>query len=82
MDATKPEWKLDGKIVTIQDVPLNLLVSTLRERILQHIESTANVGRVRLSYAGKMLTNKSAIASYNMEDEELVVMTLGDAKKK
>ncbi|KAF9066881.1 Pre-mRNA splicing factor PRP21 like protein-domain-containing protein [Rhodocollybia butyracea] len=82
MDATKPEWKLDGKVVTIQDIPLNLLVSTLRERILQNIGSTANVGRVRLSYAGKMLTNKSTIASYNMEDEELVVMTLGDAKKK
>ncbi|KIK59653.1 hypothetical protein GYMLUDRAFT_201006 [Collybiopsis luxurians FD-317 M1] len=81
-DNTKAEWKLDGRIVTIPDLPLNLLVSTLRERILQHIGSTVNVSRIRLSYAGKMLTNKSTIASYNMEDEELVVMTLGDTKKK
>ncbi|KAJ3767491.1 Pre-mRNA splicing factor PRP21 like protein-domain-containing protein [Lentinula raphanica] len=82
VDSTKPEWKLDGQIVTVPDLPLTLLVSTLRERILQHIGSTVNVSRIRLSYAGKMLTNKSTIASYNMEDEELVVLTLGDAKKK
>jgi len=81
-DATKAEWKLDGKIVTIPDLPLNLLVSTLRERIIQHIGSTVTVSRIRLSYAGKMLTNKSTLASYNMEDEELVVVSLGDAKKK
>ncbi|KAH7877687.1 Pre-mRNA splicing factor PRP21 like protein-domain-containing protein [Lentinula edodes] len=81
-DNTKPEWKFDGKIVTVPDLPLNLLVSTLRERIIQHIGSSVNVSRIRLSYAGKMLTNKSTIASYNMEDEELVTLTLGDAKKK
>ncbi|KAE9406457.1 hypothetical protein BT96DRAFT_915412 [Gymnopus androsaceus JB14] len=81
-DTTKAEWKLDGKIVTIPDLPLNLLVSTLRERIIQHIGSTVTVSRIRLSYAGKMLTNKSTLASYNMEDEELVVVSLGDAKKK
>ncbi|EEB93103.1 hypothetical protein MPER_08288 [Moniliophthora perniciosa FA553] len=80
-DPTKPEWKLDGKIVTIPDLPLHLLVSTLRDRILQHTGSSCPASRIRLSYAGKMLTNKSTIASYNLEDEELLVFSL-DAKKK
>jgi len=75
-DETKPEWKLDGSTVTIPDLPLNLLVSTLRDRILQNTGSAVPASRIRLSYAGKMLTNSSTIASYNMEDEELVVFSV------
>lgn len=80
-DATKPEWKLDGRIVTITDLPLNLLVSTLRDRILPHIGNVP-VSKIRLSYAGKMLTNASSIAAYNMEDEELLVFSVSAGKKK
>ncbi|PCH38337.1 hypothetical protein WOLCODRAFT_66080 [Wolfiporia cocos MD-104 SS10] len=81
VDPSKPEWKLDGRIVTIADVPLNLLVSTLRERIMQH---TGNMpaSRMRLSYAGRMLTNMNTIASYNIEDEDLILLTVSPAKKK
>jgi splicing factor 3A subunit 1 len=73
---------LDGKIVTIPDLPLTLLVSTLRERILQHTETPISASRIRISYAGKMLTNVNTIASYNLEDEDLVSFTVRDAKKK
>nr|GAT61226.1 predicted protein [Mycena chlorophos] len=81
-DDTKPEWKLDGTVVTIPDLSLNLLVSTLRDRILLHTGSTVGVSRIRLSYQGKMLNNKETIASYNLEDEDLLVLSVRDAKKK
>ncbi|KAG5639602.1 hypothetical protein H0H81_010804 [Sphagnurus paluster] len=81
-DSSKPEWKLDGSIVTIPDLPLDLLVSTLRDRILRNIDSTVGASRIRLSYEGKMLTNSTSIASYNLEDEDLLVFSLRDIKKK
>ncbi|GLB35327.1 putative pre-mRNA splicing factor PRP21 like protein [Lyophyllum shimeji] len=80
LDTTKPEWKLDGSVVTIPDLPLDLLVSTLRDRILRHIDSTVGASRIRLSFEGKMLTNLATIASYNLEDEDLLVFSL--TKKK
>ncbi|KAK0459533.1 Pre-mRNA splicing factor PRP21 like protein-domain-containing protein [Desarmillaria tabescens] len=81
-DTSKPEWKLDGSTVTIPDLPLNLLVSTLRDRIVQHTSISVPISRIRLSYAGKMLTNSSSIAVYNMEDEELLMLSVSPSKKK
>ncbi|KAK7023713.1 Pre-mRNA splicing factor PRP21 like protein-domain-containing protein [Favolaschia claudopus] len=81
-DNSKPEWKLDGSVVTIPDLPLNLLVSTLRDRIQLHTGSSVPVSRIRLSYLGKMLNNKDTIAVYNLEDEDLLVLSVRDAKKK
>ncbi|KAF8633734.1 hypothetical protein AX17_004390 [Amanita inopinata Kibby_2008] len=81
-DPSKPEWKLDGSTVTIPDLPMTLMVTTLRDRILQHTGSAMPVSRIRLSYMGKVLTNQSSIGSYNLEDEDIVVLSLRDAKKK
>lgn len=81
-DSSKPEWKLDGSVVTIQELPLNLLVSTLRDRFLQQTGSAVAASKIRLAYAGKMLTNKNTIASYNLEDEDLIVLSVRDEKKK
>lgn len=81
-DATKPEWKLDGQLVTVPDLPLNLLVSSLRDRILQHIGSSLPASRMRLSYAGKVLTNMNTIANYNLEEDDVVVLSVSDKKKK
>lgn len=62
---------------------MNLLVSTLRDRILLHTGSSVPVSKLRLMYMGKLLTNSSTIASYNLEDEDLVVLSVKmDAKKK
>ncbi|CAA7267643.1 unnamed protein product [Cyclocybe aegerita] len=81
-DPSKPEWKLQGQIITIPDLPLNLLVSTLRDRILQHTDSTVPASRIRLSYQGKMLTNKTTLAASNLEDEDLLIFDVRDPKKK
>jgi splicing factor 3A subunit 1 len=81
-DTSKPEWKLSGQIVTVPDLPLNLLVSTLRDRILQHTGSSISASRIRLSYQGKMLTNSSSIAVSNLEHEDLLMFSVRDQKKK
>ncbi|TFK55258.1 hypothetical protein OE88DRAFT_1622827 [Heliocybe sulcata] len=81
-DPSKPEWKLDGSVVTIPELPLNYLVSTLRDRILQATGSSLAASRIRLSSSGKMLTNANTLASYNLEDEDLVILTATDKKKR
>lgn len=81
-DPSKPEWKLDGTVVTIPDLPLTLLVSTLRDRILQHTGSGMPTSKMRLAYAGKMLTNAHSIASFNLEDEDELVLSMSEAKPK
>ncbi|KAH8833617.1 Pre-mRNA splicing factor PRP21 like protein-domain-containing protein [Flagelloscypha sp. PMI_526] len=81
-DPSKPEWKLDGTTIKVSDIPMNFRVSSLRDRILQATGSTLSASRIRLSYCGKMLTNANTIALYNMEDEELVHLTVSAAKKK
>ena len=81
-EPSKPEWKFDGAVITIPELPLNLLVSTLRDRIIQHTGSTVGASKIRLSYGGKMLMNSQTIAVYNLEDEDLVVATVRDEKKK
>lgn len=81
-EPSKSEWKLDGKMVTISDLPLTLLVSTLRERFIQATGSTLPASKMRISYMGKMLTNSSTIASYNLEDEDIVVLSVSAGKKK
>ncbi|TRM61735.1 Pre-mRNA splicing factor PRP21 like protein-domain-containing protein [Schizophyllum amplum] len=81
-DETKPEWKLDGKVVTLPELPLNFLVSTLRDRILQTTGSSAPVSRIRLSYQGKMLTNSTTIASHNLEDDDMLVLSVSAPRKR
>lgn len=61
---------------------MNLLVSTLRDRILQHTGSSVAASKIRLSYGGKMLTNAHTIASYNLEHEDSLVLHVRDPKKK
>jgi len=78
----KPEWKLDGTAAIVPDLPVTLLVSTLRDRIIQHLGSSLSAGKMRLAYGGTMLTNANNLASYNLEDEDLVTLSLRDEKKK
>jgi splicing factor 3A subunit 1 len=73
---------MDGTTVTIPELPLNLLVSTLRDRIIATTGSALSAGRLILSYNGKMLTNRNTIASYNLEDDDLLVLSVRDQKKK
>jgi len=78
----KPEWNLNGAIATLQDLPLTLLISTLRDRLLTHIEGTLPASRVKFSFGSRVLTNANTLASYNFDDGDLVKMEVREAKKK
>ncbi|KAI5123285.1 hypothetical protein M0805_009306 [Coniferiporia weirii] len=82
VDGTRPEWKLDGSVVTLGEVPVTFLVSTLRDHVVRQIESSVPLSRLMLSLNGKMMTNANTLASYNVEDEDMIVLAVRDAKKK
>jgi len=80
--ALKPEWNMDGSVVEIGDLPVTLLVSSLRDRILGHIKSSLAASRVKLNYGNKVLTNSMSLATYNLDDGDEIVLSVRDAKKK
>jgi len=81
-DSTKPEWKLDGGVVFVPDLPMNLLISTLRDRIRNVTGSALPASRMRISYQGKMLTNSSTLGHYNLEDEDILVLSVSEQRKR
>lgn len=78
----KLEYKLDGTAVTVPDLPLTLLISTLRDRIISHMDSTVPASRLRFTYGNKVLTNSQTLASSNLDDGDLLILGLREAKKK
>jgi len=80
-DPSRPELKLDGTVVIIGDLSSTTLVTTLRDRILKSTGSAVSASKIRLSHAGKMLTNMSSIASYNLEDEDMLLLSVRDQRK-
>lgn len=80
--SDKPEWKLDGKLIAIQDVPLTSLVSTLRDRIITQLDSKVPYSRIRLQMGNITLTNSKTLASYNVMDGEEILFELREVKKK
>jgi splicing factor 3A subunit 1 len=81
-DPSKPEWKLDGRVVLVPDLPMNLLISTMRERIRNVAGGTLAASRMRIAYQGKMLTNSNTIGSYNLEDEDLLTLSVNETRRK
>ncbi|KAG8747630.1 SF3a splicing factor complex subunit [Ceratobasidium sp. 414] len=76
------EWKMNGQTIQVPDLPLTLLIGTLRDRV-QHIAGTAlGVSRMRFSYNNKPLTSNQTLASYNLGEGDLVVLDVRDQKKK
>jgi len=78
----KPEWNLDGTTITLADLPLTMLVGMLRDRISAQAKSNVPGGRMKLSIGSKVLTNAQTLASYNLDDGDVVVLAIRDAKKK
>ncbi|TXT07320.1 hypothetical protein VHUM_03490 [Vanrija humicola] len=70
----KPEWKLDGSIITVSDLPVNTLFSTLRERIKRTLDADLPISRLRIDYNGKVMSNGASLASVNLDDGDTVVM--------
>lgn len=74
--SEKPEWKLNGSIITVPDLPLNTLFSTVRERIKRVVDADLPISRLRLDYGQKVMSNASTMASVNLDDGDMLVLTV------
>ncbi|WVO16420.1 hypothetical protein L204_104096 [Cryptococcus depauperatus] len=72
----KPEWKLDGSIITIPDLSVSTLFSTMRERIKRVVDADLPISRMRIDYNGKPMSNSSTLASVNLDEGDLLVLVL------
>lgn len=72
----KPEWKLDGSVLSIPDLPVNTPFATLRERIKRALDADLPVSRLRIDYNGKVMSNGASLASVNLDDGDVVVMAV------
>jgi splicing factor 3A subunit 1 len=75
-DTSKPEWEVGWYNCN------NPGAATELARIIAATGSALSAGHLLLSYNGKMLTNRNTIASYNLEEEDLLVLSVRDPKKK
>ena len=73
---------MDGSIVTVPELPLTLLISTLRDRVVMHTGTSVPAGRMRFTYGNKLLANSQTLASENLDEGDLLVLSLRDVKKK
>lgn len=72
----KPEWKLNGSVIDIPDVPVTTLFSTVRDRIKKVLDAELPISRMRIEYNGKVMNNQSSLASLNIGEGDMVVMSL------
>ena len=72
----KPEWKLNGSIITLEDIPVSFLVSTLRERIKNIIDAPLPISRMKLDYGAKTLSNSSTLANMNIGEGDMIAMSI------
>jgi splicing factor 3A subunit 1 len=72
----KPEWKMDGSVISIEDLPVATLFSTLRQRIKRAVDADLPISRIKLDYNGKTMNNKATMASVNLDDGEMIVMSI------
>ncbi|WVR07251.1 hypothetical protein IAU60_004292 [Kwoniella sp. DSM 27419] len=72
----KPEWKLNGSIITVPDLPVNTLFSTVRERIKRIVDADLPLSRLRLDYGPKVMNNASTLASVNLDDGDMLTLVV------
>ncbi|KAJ9095485.1 hypothetical protein QFC20_006628 [Naganishia adeliensis] len=78
----KPEWKLNGAIIEIPDLPLNFLVSTLRDRIVKIIDAPLPMSKMQLAYGNANLKNGATLAATNLDDGDSILLSMKDVKRK
>lgn len=78
----KPEWKLDGNVLTVPELPLNFLVATLRDRIAKLLDAPLPISRMKLDYGPKTLGNSATLASVNLSDGDTIHLSIRDTKKR
>lgn len=73
--AGKPE--LDGSVLSLSQIGLHLTVGVLRERIQEATKTTLPLSKMRLdTAAGKVLNNKSTLASINLASGDTLTLNI------
>lgn len=72
----KPEWKLNGSSVAVPDVPVGTTFGQLRERIKRAVDADLPMSRLKLEYNGKVMNNAATLASVNLDEGDVVVMSV------
>ncbi|WVF71719.1 hypothetical protein IAT40_006527 [Kwoniella sp. CBS 6097] len=72
----KPEWRLNGSIITVSDLPVTTLFSTIRERIKRIVDADLPISRLRLDYGPKVMNNASTLASVNLDDGDSLTLVV------
>ncbi|KAG2184239.1 hypothetical protein INT44_009254 [Umbelopsis vinacea] len=79
---TLPEYKLTGEIITIDDLPLTTLVSTLKNRIADKVGMPYGKQKLSVSGVGTVMNNSKSLAFYNFQQGSTIVLGLKDKGKK
>jgi splicing factor 3A subunit 1 len=72
----KPEWKLNGQIISVPDLPVSFTFGTVRERIKRVVDADLPISRLRLDYLGKVMNNGHTLASQNLDDGDMLAMAV------
>ncbi|CAG8539377.1 6804_t:CDS:2 [Paraglomus brasilianum] len=76
----KPEWNCTGQSLEIEDVSLNMLVSTLKDKIAARLSFPA--GKQKLAIGGQVMKNQGALGFYNIENGTAISLQVKDRGKK
>ncbi|KAI8370651.1 Pre-mRNA splicing factor PRP21 like protein-domain-containing protein [Radiomyces spectabilis] len=76
----KPEWQLTGASITIADLPLSTLVSTVKDRISSQLGMPA--GKQKLSLNNTIMNNGKSLSFYGVVDGSTLQLGLKDRGKK
>ncbi|KAH8548712.1 Pre-mRNA splicing factor PRP21 like protein-domain-containing protein [Umbelopsis sp. PMI_123] len=79
---TLPEYKLSGETITIDDLPLTTLVSTLKNRIADKVGMPYGKQKLSVGGVGTVMNNSKSLAFYNFQQGSTVILGLKDKGKK
>jgi len=79
---TLPEYKLTGESISIADLPLTTLVSTLKNRIADKVGMPYGKQKLSVGATGTVMNNSKSLAFYNFQQGSIVVLGLKDKGKK
>ncbi|GAA6055623.1 hypothetical protein JCM3770_006730 [Rhodotorula araucariae] len=75
--AAKPAWGCKGQVVEL-DVPLTLLVGTVRDRIAATVG--VPVGKQRYTFRERILANTTTLAALNLDNGDVLHLQIKDKK--
>ncbi|BGP49282.1 SF3a splicing factor complex subunit [Rhodotorula kratochvilovae] len=75
--AAKPAWGCKGQVVELE-VPLTLLVGTVRDRIAATVG--VPVGKQRYTFRDRILANTTTLAALNLDNGDVLQLQIKDKK--